>query len=381
MKKLIKKLRKKPDLFYLLYNIYLPIKNIKNRKIYNKYYEIESKKLLDTKGKKILFIGIPIHNNLGDQAQYYCIKSWLHQNYPDYSIVEFTDNIIYTNYKNIVKLIKDNIVDDDFFVFQSGYRTTDVSNFEGEYSHQTILNNFKHKVIVFPQTVNFKSEKQKRKSIKAYSKNNNYIFLARDKISYSEAKKMYDKNRILLYPDIVTSLIGNFDLLNKKIKKDGILLCLRNDDEKLYSKEDYNTVIEELKKITTKIDITDTNSDKSFAFDKTLVKSEIAKKINQFAKYKLIITDRYHGTIFSLVSNTNVIVLNSTDHKLSSGVDWFKGVYDEEVKYCNKLCELYNYAKEMYNKENKKIIKAFFKEQYYDKLKGKIDIISIKENK
>ena len=95
MKKLINKLRKNPDIFYSIYKIYLPIKNIKNRDIYNKYYDIESENLLKTKGKKILFIGVPIHNNLGDQAQYYCIKKWLKNNYSDYSIVEFTDNIIY----------------------------------------------------------------------------------------------------------------------------------------------------------------------------------------------------------------------------------------------------------------------------------------------
>lgn len=374
MKKLINKLRKNPDIFYSIYKIYLPIKNIKNRDIYNKYYDIESENLLKTKGKKILFIGVPIHNNLGDQAQYYCIKKWLKNNYSDYSIVEFTDNIIYTNYKKIISLIKENISNDDFFVFQSGYRTTDVSNFEGEYAHQMILKNFKNKVIVFPQTVNFKSKKEKQKSVNAYSKNENYVFLARDEISYSTAIEMYNKNRVLLYPDIVTSLIGNNNLINSRDeKREGILLCLRNDNEKLYSNEQYNKIIKDLKKITNIIDITDTNSDKSFAFDRLPVEEELIKKLNQFSKYKLIITDRYHGTIFSLISNANVIVLNSTDHKLSSGVNWFKGIYDDKVTYCNDINQIYNVSKNIYGKENNKQLSSYFNEQYYNKLKEKID--------
>ena len=184
---------------------------------------------------------------------------------------------------------------------------------------------------------------------------------------------MYDKDRVLLYPDIVTSLIGNCNLISNDNTREGILLCLRNDGEKLYSNEEYNGVIDQLKELTNTIDITDTNSDKSFAFDKTEVENEISKKLNQFSKYKLIITDRYHGTIFSLISNTNVIVLNSTDHKLSSGVNWFKGIYDDKVTYCNNLKDLFNVAQSMYNKENNKKLSSYFNEQYYDKLKEKVD--------
>ncbi|WP_082026255.1 polysaccharide pyruvyl transferase family protein [Prevotella pectinovora] len=42
--------------------------------------------------------------------------------------------------------------------------------------------------------------------------------------------------------------------------------------------------------------------------------------LQQFAKYQVVITDRYHGTIFSQIVNTPVIVISSTDHKLRSGV-------------------------------------------------------------
>ena len=277
------------------------------------------------------------------------------------------------NYKNIIKLMKKNLNDNDIFVFQSGYRTTDVSNFGGEYAHQIILKNFKNKVIVFPQTVNFQNKNEMKKSMLAYHTNNNYLFMARDKVSYDMATKMYDKNRVILYPDIVATLIGNFIKYNEK--KEGILLCLRNDSEKLYSKEMYDKLISKLRNISQEISVTDTNSSCDFEFDKNKIESELEAKIHQFAKHKLIITDRYHGTIFSLIANTKVIVLNSTDHKVVTGVDWFKGIYDGNYYLAKDLDDAFDKAKELYHRDDVEINKSYFEEHYYSKLRQRIDEI------
>src|SRR5690606_39434039 len=45
----------------------------------------------------------------------------------------------------------------------------------------------------------------------------------------------------------------------------------------------------------------------------------IEEFLQNIKRHKLVITDRYHGTIFAIAANTPVIVLGSTDHKLSSG--------------------------------------------------------------
>lgn len=374
MKKELKKILKDLNIYYFLYKLYIPIKKIKNKKRYDLHFSNSTKSLKKCmKKNKIIYVGPPFHNNLGDQAQYYCIKQFLNKYYSNFEIIELMDEIVFMNYKNIVGELKKYVTETDMFVFQSGYRTTDVANFGGEYAHQTILKNFKNKVIVFPQTVNFENKFEARKSMKAYKKNNNYIFLARDAISYNSAKKLYDEKRVLLYPDIVTTLIGNFHQFNKD--KNGILLCLRNDDEKLYSNEMYDNLIKQLKNITNTIEVTDTNSKCNFEFNKEIVESEIKSKIDYFSKFKLVITDRYHGTIFSLVSNTKVIVLNSTDHKLSSGVTWFKGRYDEYVTYCEKFNDIYKLAETIYNSNTDEIKKSCFQTEFYDKLKERIDEI------
>lgn len=374
MKKLKKILKSNPKIHFLLYKCYLPFKRFKNRKNYDHHYSLVLNRLKEVKNyKKIFYVGIPIHSNLGDLAQYYCISKWLTVNYPEYKIVEIPDNILCHNHKNLLKKMKEFVQSDDLFVFQSGYRTTDVANFEGEYAHQKILKNFENRVLVFPQTVYFKDSNEIRKSSEAYKQHHRYLFLARDEISYTFAKKMYDEEKVLLYPDIVTSLIGNTNIADCDQERDGILFCLRNDEEKLYSNDEYKKIIEGLKKITDKIDCTDTNSNLNFEFDRSMVEKEVMAKVNQFSKYQLIITDRYHGTIFSLISNTPVIVLNSTDHKLSSGVDWFKEIYHDAVYYCKSLEDVPVLVEKIYNKKRLGKLASHFNNQYYSCLKDTFD--------
>ena len=59
------------------------------------------------------------------------------------------------------------------------------------------------------------------------------------------------------------------------------------------------------------------------------LKGALVRKISSFATYSAIITDRYHGTIFALVANTPVLVIETNDHKVTSGMMWLDGVFPE----------------------------------------------------
>lgn len=77
-----------------------------------------------------------------------------------------------------------------------------------------------------PQTVNFYKEKEGFKTGEIYKKHKKLLFLARDKKSYEYAEKYFNGCKILLYPDIVTSLIGT---RSYEGERNGVLLCVRND--------------------------------------------------------------------------------------------------------------------------------------------------------
>ena len=101
--------------------------------------------------------------------------------------------------------------------------------------------------------------------------------------------------------------------------------------------------------------------------------------IKEFSRYKVVITDRYHGTIFSLISNTPTIVIGSTDHKLSSGVDWFKGIkeFEKYIFFANSLEEAELLAKKIYseNYDYNYQLPTYFNDMYYEKLKEKFEKI------
>ena len=215
--KKIKRLLKRNALVYnFLKRIYSPIRNYKQNIIRKKEYAKTINiinRVKELKCKKIFYIGIPIHKNLGDLAQWYCITEWIKKNYSEYEIIEVADFIINNNYKNIMGTLKDICQKDDIFIFQSGYRTTDVENIYGEYAHRKILENFKNKVYVFPQTVNFKDENEAHKSAEAYVKNDkigvNIYVTCND--NYDEIINLYNNNatryeKVLFYKIYLDSI-------------------------------------------------------------------------------------------------------------------------------------------------------------------------------
>src|SRR5690606_18099646 len=99
-------------------------------------------------------------------------------------------------------------------------------------------------------------------------------------------------------------------------------------------------------------------------------KKVIFNHIRTMSKSKLTVTDRYHGTIFSIISNTPVIVMGSTDHKLSSGVKWFSDkVFSGIVYYAKSMDEAVSIARDIYGKyDYDSHIPAYFNNKYWDKL-------------
>lgn len=189
--------------------------------------------------------------------------------------------------------------------------------------------------------------------------------LCRDETSYQIAQNEFPNVKTHLFPDIVTTQIGR-QTWNSERK--GILFCMRNDKEAFYSKTD-------IEKLRTKLEksqptaITDTTLDipiREIRKNRTAILQNIWK---EYSGYKLIITDRYHGTIFSLVANTPVIVLSSTDHKLESGVKWFPESFSSYVKFAKNLDEAYQFSEQILHTAYTHDLEPYFKKNYYDKLK------------
>ena len=318
---------------------------------------------IDSEEKKIVYFGIPVHNNLGDQAQGVCIRKWLKKHYINIPIVEIETNAVVNTMFPIIRKLKHLIKDDDFFVFQSGYTTTDLGGY-ADLMHRTICLEFpNNKKLMMPQTVFFKNEKNKMLTASILNADKNLLFLARDSISYHTALEMFPDINVMLFPDIVTTLIGTLTFSNKR---EGILFCLRDDTEKFYPDSELELLISKCKSITDRIERTDTT--KRIARINFNAEQHILDEISNYSNYKLIVTDRYHGTIFALAANTPVVILKTTDHKVITGADWFKGVLDEYVFVAEDLNSAFELIHKLYYNSYSCAIDNYFEKKYYDKL-------------
>lgn len=313
----------------------------------------------------IYYFCTPIHSNLGDQAQLVCIKKWFANNYPDYTVVELCARSLPIDW---ITILKNQIQATDLIFIHSGYLF--MNNKSDVPVILDLVKNFRENKIVFlPQTVNFSNEEVKETFLHTFSEHPNLVLLCRDFVSYDMAKIMFSKNTCLAFPDVVTSLVGTY---TRNYNRTGVCFCLRDDQEKFYSDKQLQNLIDNLKDYGyTRIDTTLKIS--PFTMNNHREKL-IYKTIDHIAGAKVVITDRYHGTIFSIIANTPVIVINSTDHKLSSGVKWFPSeIFGKAIQYASTLDEAYSLAKDILDGDYVELHNPpYLLETYWSKLKEQL---------
>lgn len=316
------------------------------------------------KGKVIFYLGIPAHSNLGDLAQGMCIRRWLKKHYPERQVLEIETNALVNTPLSLLNKLSSLYKPGDIIVFQSGYTTTDLGGFADE-MHRAVMKILPEaKMLMLPQTIFFQSKDNEKRTAECYNGMKHMLFLARDRVSFGMAKQMFHDIPVMQFPDIVTTLIGNY---NFDYNRDGIMFCCRDDGEKYYSDEEISLLMNKCEKLC-KVAKTDTTKAGKTAGIVNNAEKYIMDEIDTYAHYKAVITDRYHGTILSLVAGTPVIIIKTTDHKVTTGAEWFKGVYDDYVYVADSLDEAYETAKSVLNKELTNKLPPYFETEYYDKL-------------
>ena len=323
-------------------------------------------KLNNTGKPRVFYLGITAHSNLGDMAQHYCICKWINENYADHDLVMFESNTIVDSKAGFIDKFKEVNRLQDIIVFQSGYTTQDLGG-NHEYMHRLIVDNMPYtKILMMPQTIFFEKEENQKRCSESLNKSQHMLFLARDFVSYQMAKSMFPDIHVEAFPDIVTTLIGTLHFDNER---KGVCLCTRNDGEKLYTTEQINELATKLEKGGIEVKQKDTQSKQTVKEIRARLKECIESEIETYSHFEITITDRYHGTIFSLCAGTPVIILKTTDHKVTTGADWFKGVYDDYVYVAEDLEDAYNKARMVIAKKLSHQLAPYFKENYYDRLK------------
>lgn len=316
--------------------------------------------------KMIFLFGEPFHTNLGDNAQTFCIIKWLKENYPDYGIRTFNlPTINELDYHNLKRYMRKN----DRIFMHSGYHITDLYNEISVYKR--IIQLFPDKkIIFFPQTIHYNDLQKLSETAHIFNNHGNITLMCRDEESFRTAKSLFFNCNLMLMPDIVTTLIGSQSFTTDRR---GILFCIRKDKEAFYSRKQISELRNSLSVYST--DITDTTL--NIPIDQMAKQREkiLMQELEKYSHFKLIITDRYHGTIFSIIAGTPVIVLRTKDHKLSSGINWFPENLSNYIYFANNLDEAKNKATEVLEKNfpYNKQLPRYFQEKFYANLRQVID--------
>lgn len=277
----------------------------------------------NTENRAIL-IGSPVHNNLGDhliaiQTVEY-IKSLGYSN-----IIEIPE-FVYELYSKFLRLQKSDIV----FISGGGWMG---NLYEDESVIEDILYRYAENcIIILPQTIYFEESKNIMCDIsslkKAIARANNLIICVRDLYSYEFAQKeLMELSKCLLVPDMGMLALNSIRKVDNT-QKFRIGVSLRDDIERsgVIIQDRFYTYFEDM---GYRIEyISSFGKGKIVRFKNR--KKILEKKIDEFNKYDLIITDRLHSAILALLAGVKCIAIDNKTHKID-------GVYKAWLNNCTGL--------------------------------------------
>ena len=331
----------------MIESIMFDIKNYTLNKLnndYTRYCNILSDIILYKDKPKIFYLQTPEHCNIGDLAIAYFSRKFLSDIFPNNIILEYTYNDILGANNLIQKFINSK----DIIFLHGGGNLGNLYLNEEILRREIIKYYRKNRIIILPQSIYWTEDEEGEKELeiskRIYSSHNNLTIFARDKKSYKFAKEYFYNNKVFLMPDIVLykqNINNHTDLIKRK----DVIFLLRKDKEKIINDNIINSMKDYINYIGSNYDISDTHLQEDINISISERESYIFNILYKLLNYKLCVTDRFHGVIFSYLTNTPCIVFNSLDHKIEYGVKWFENVewiYKADINDFNKIKEFIN---------------------------------------
>ena len=288
--------------------------------------------------KKVILIGVPRHNNLGDNAIAMAEEKFIKENLTDYKYYEVEEE----NVDEQLKEIKQNINNEDIILYHGGGNIGDEYLYVEEERRNLIKAFPNNLIIILPQTIYFKDKKELEKSKEIYGKHPNLVLCAREDTSYNVMKKEFKHNKVIFVPDIVTYL----NETKKGEDRSGLLCIFRNDIEIKMTTEEKQIIKMLSKKYFGKIEYDDTAVGNPIPTSE-LRKEKLEKMFDKYRRAELVITDRLHGMIFAAITSTPCIALSNYNHKVKDTAKYLN--YLGYVRYVEDVKELEKNIKELLN--------------------------------
>ncbi|WP_029233690.1 polysaccharide pyruvyl transferase family protein [Butyrivibrio sp. VCB2006] len=277
--------------------------------------------------KRVFLMMLPDYGNIGDLAIAYATEKYLGDNFQDYEVERISLSRCFTCSGAITR----GITKEDVIVLQGG------GNFGSLYAYIDGIRRFivKHfpdnKIIVFPVSINYQDTKSGKKALaeaKAiYNKHKDMTIVSRDKDSFEFSSKHFSNCKNVLSPDMV------YYLWNEDTKpldeRAGIDICMRCDPEH-NGNVDRTAIVKAIGSNYQNYKLIDTQIARNVPDE--MRDEEVLSMIREISSARIVVTDRLHGMVLSVITGTPVVVMPSVDNKVYGTYEWIKSL--NSVKFC-----------------------------------------------
>lgn len=344
----------------------------------NNYNYYKSKNNYNKYDIRFVICNSPSHYNFGDEAILMSTQQFLKYYFPQFKQITITRNQIAYNFHLIKYIINNN---DIIIINGGGY----FGLYETYIREQAkIVKTFKNNhIIFFPCTIlnpNKHKKNEYRYFINIFNNHKNITLFTRESKSYQVASSLFKNITIYNVPDIATRL--NLSFVKKNKKREGILLIFRN-NEVLLDEKDRKTIEHIAQKYFNNIYKRNSKKKMNKTITELIKKKETFEFINFIAERELVITDRLHGAILSIITGTPCIIFGNRFHKVESSFNsWFKNFsyisFIERKDIEKKLEKTIIRLKNIYNSNSSNYDYNIFNNYYLlmkNIIQAKIDLI------
>lgn len=264
-------------------------------------------------GKKVAYIDIPLHYNVGDTLIYLGTEQFIDDHDINVTHRAFQKNI---NHKSLKQA--------DVIMLHGGGNFGDLYQ-KHQKLRESIVKRYPDKqIVLLPQTIYFKSKVAQDKAAKVFNSHPNLTMLVRDQRSYEVASAFSDK--VMLMPDMAHSLhplVDASEVINEEAQVRRVLNLKRKDIESCGNTGEY------MKKGFDWVNMLTLSDHMLLKYFKKMQKLPILKhrlakdwKIqsdallftssNYFLQHELVHTDRLHGLILSVLLGRQVVMLDNS---------------------------------------------------------------------
>lgn len=265
------------------------------------------------------------YGNIGDLAITAAQESFLSKTLDGYAVIRVPISRTRAQLQSIKKQINAN----DLVTIVGGGNMGSLYP-DIEELRQLVIRSFpENRVICFPQTLDWDastvSKKAIRRILKVYSGHPDIHVFARESITRDKLGELFSQHpnvNVGFTPDIVLSASGQILGGTDSNEASGILKCLRDDKERSLDAANALRLDRALAVCGEPITVTDTHAGGA-RLAEDVCANLVADKVNQFRSAKLVVTDRLHGMILSVLAGTPCLVIPNANHKIrQTWLDW-----------------------------------------------------------